>query len=207
MFEKKVMEMMYREADSAEDLPWHSDEPPPMLVDAARRRDVPGKALDIGCGSGVYSTYLAKRGWQVTGLDFIAKAMELARERSETEGVRVDWIQADMFSWEAPHRFDVILDSGCLHNFGRRAIPKYKKRILSWLATDGEYILTGFGRRGVFDWRPIGPRRRTREELVRIFSPELKEAEYTKEIISGVALPIGPTVLGQSFRHCCRIFY
>jgi 2-polyprenyl-3-methyl-5-hydroxy-6-metoxy-1,4-benzoquinol methylase len=40
-----------------------------------------GEALDIGCGTGDTSIYLAKHGWQVTGVDFVAKAVDKARAR------------------------------------------------------------------------------------------------------------------------------
>ena len=40
-----------------------------------------GTALDIGCGTGDNSIYLAKHGWQVTGVDFVAKAVDKARAK------------------------------------------------------------------------------------------------------------------------------
>src|ERR671919_450408 len=40
-----------------------------------------GKALDLGCGSGVWGVPLAQRGWQVTGVDIVAKALRRAEER------------------------------------------------------------------------------------------------------------------------------
>src|ERR1700760_4829886 len=39
-----------------------------------------GKALDVGCGTGDNSIYLAKHGWQVTGLDYVPEAVDRARE-------------------------------------------------------------------------------------------------------------------------------
>ena len=46
-----------------------------------------GKALDIGCGSGVWSINLAKRGWDVTGVDIVEKALRRAQERIKKENV------------------------------------------------------------------------------------------------------------------------
>src|SRR6476469_2907901 len=47
------------------------------------RRDAPyGPALDIGTGSGVWGVRLAKRGWGVTGVDAVEKALDRARERA-----------------------------------------------------------------------------------------------------------------------------
>ncbi len=46
-----------------------------------------GPALDLGCGSAVWGVPLAKRGWQVTGVDNVDKALERARERVQKAGV------------------------------------------------------------------------------------------------------------------------
>jgi len=199
MFEKKVLEMLYHKAGSPEDLPWHSTEPVKLLVDAIKPRNKPGKALDIGCGTGVYSVYLAKQGYQVTGLDFIPKALEMAEKRRQMENVKINWVQADLLDWQTTERFDLILDSATLHTIRAGKMRRYKEQVLSWLVSDGDFILAHWGRRHLLDWRPIGPRRRTRQKLVRFFSPELQETAYESQIETGVMFPIGPVVLTQCF--------
>ena len=47
-----------------------------------------GRALDIGCGTGDNSIYLAKHGWQVTGVDFVAKAVDKARAKAAADRPR-----------------------------------------------------------------------------------------------------------------------
>lgn len=47
-----------------------------------------GLVLDLGCGSGIWAVELAKRGWQVTGVDFVPKALRRARERAREAGAR-----------------------------------------------------------------------------------------------------------------------
>ncbi len=199
MFDRQVQEMFYRKAKTPSDLPWHRDSPDGFLVEAVESRSQPGKALDLGCGSGVFSVYMAKRGWDVTGIDFMPRAIEMAKERAEREKARVTWVNADLLEWKAPHRFDLVLDSGCLHSLigGDRA--RYRAQLLSWLAPGGDYILGHFGKRGFFDWRPVGPARRTRREIVDLFSSDLKEHKYETMLMTGIALPIGPTVQGQGF--------
>lgn len=200
MFEQKLMESFYAKARAPEDLVWHRDDPPPHLVEAVAERSRPGRALDLGCGAGIFSTYLAEKGYDVVGLDFIPKALEMAKRRAEERKVRVRWVEADLFDWTTERTFDLVLDSGCLHNFGTAKLAAYKNKLLSWLAPDGDYVLAGFGKRHAFDWRPIGPRRRTRDRIVRLFAPELEEVAYHQELMEGIPLPIGPSVLGQSFR-------
>jgi SAM-dependent methyltransferase len=55
----------------------------------------PGIALDIGCGEGRNSVWLAKQGWSVTGVDFSNVALDKARRLAEVEGASVEWILAD----------------------------------------------------------------------------------------------------------------
>jgi SAM-dependent methyltransferase len=56
----------------------------------------PGRALDVGCGTGRDAIYLTKRGWRVTGLDFAEDALAKAKQRAAGEDVQVEWIQGDV---------------------------------------------------------------------------------------------------------------
>jgi SAM-dependent methyltransferase len=199
MFDRLVMEKFYRNAGKPEDLPWHRDEPDRFLAAAVEKRGRPGRMLDLGCGTGVFSVWAAKRGYEVTGLDLIPRALEMARARGDREGVDVTWVEADLLSWSAPEPFDLVLDSGCLHSLIGGDRRRYREKLLLWLAPGGDYVLGHFGRRSVLDWRPVGPRRRTRRQIVEFFSHELKEIDFEQEVITGVPFPIGPTVLGQGF--------
>lgn len=69
-----------------------------------------GRALDLACGEGRNSVWLAEQGWEVTGVDFagvaVAKAGRLARER----GVAVAWGVDDLVSWSPPaESFDLVI--------------------------------------------------------------------------------------------------
>src|SRR4051794_33952402 len=61
------------------------------LVAGAERNGGPhGRALDIGTGSGVWGVWLARRGWEVTGVDTVERALRRARERAAQEGVTIE---------------------------------------------------------------------------------------------------------------------
>ncbi len=84
------------------------DAPNEVLVDVSR--DLPaGMALDLGCGPGVNSCWLASQGWEVTGVDFSAEAIQSAQARARQLGVGVTWVQEDL-EWWAPsaQRFDLV---------------------------------------------------------------------------------------------------
>jgi len=196
MFQKKFMERVYAKATKPSDLLWHSEEPSTFLIKAIHERRQPGRALDLGCGAGVFSVYLAKAGYQVTGLDFIPKALEMAQALAHENKVSVNWVQADLLNWNPDVKFDIILDSGCFHTISDTR--GFKKKIMQWLAPDGDFVLGHFGRRNFFDWRPMGPIRRSKENLTKLFEPELVLRDYEARVLSNVPMPIGPTVQLQS---------
>jgi len=196
MLIRQAQEMMYRRAKAPGDLPWHREEPDRLLVKALDARAAPGRALDLGCGTGVMSAFMAKRGWQVTGLDFIPQAIAFAQARAQADGVAVDLVCADLLAWTPPRRYDLVLDSGCLHSLIGGSTERYKERLLAALAHGGDYVLGHWGRRHALDWRPVGPRRRTRAALTALLAPELVPVEHEEVLMTGIPLPFGPTVLG-----------
>lgn len=70
----------------------------------------PGAALDLGCGEGGDSVWLAEAGWQVTGVDISATALERARELAENRGVgdRITWQLLDLAQEFPPGQFDLV---------------------------------------------------------------------------------------------------
>lgn len=75
-----------------------------------------GSALDLGCGSGIWAVELARRGWQVTGLDFVPKALRRARSRAQQAGVELPLLKGDVTDLGAAgvgSAFELLLDFGC----------------------------------------------------------------------------------------------
>jgi ubiquinone/menaquinone biosynthesis C-methylase UbiE len=64
-----------------------------------------GPALDLGCGSGIWAVQLARRGWQVTGVDFVPKALRRARSRAEEAGVELRLLEGDVKTLQATRRW------------------------------------------------------------------------------------------------------
>lgn len=87
-----------------------------------------GKALDIGCGSGVWAINLAKRGWDVIGVDIVEKALQRAHERVKKENVNVKLVKDDVTELhKIGNDFDLLLDTGTFHGLTskqRRAMGK-----------------------------------------------------------------------------------
>jgi SAM-dependent methyltransferase len=78
-----------------------------------------GPVLDLGCGSGIWATLLAKRGWQVTGVDNVPKALRRAGERATEQRVTVRLVEADVTALESSDvgsGYRLLLDFGCFHD-------------------------------------------------------------------------------------------
>ena len=78
-----------------------------------------GRALDLGCGSGIWAVELAKRGWDVTGVDFVPKAIRRARERAAAAEVDVRLVEGDVTRLEEAgvgSGFSLLVDFGCFHD-------------------------------------------------------------------------------------------
>ena len=92
------------------------------LIDREERgRSRPfGPALDLGTGSGIWGIELAKRGWQVTGIDIVENALERARERVRRAGVNMQLVQGDVTALRGTgigSGFRLVLDTGTFHDF------------------------------------------------------------------------------------------
>ena len=77
-----------------------------------------GPALDIGCGTGVWSVRLASRGWQVTGVDIVPKAIRAARHRAADAGVDVRFMQGNVAAMQPADvgsGYRLLLDFGTVH--------------------------------------------------------------------------------------------
>jgi len=77
------------------------------------------RALDLGCGTGTNSIYLARAGFQVVGVDFSAKAIAAARDKARRENIAADFLTGDVTRLDAlgaNDPFDFILDIGCFHS-------------------------------------------------------------------------------------------
>lgn len=87
------------------------------LLDREEVRTPPGRALDLGCGRGAHSVELARRGWEVTGVDVVPRALAAARERAAGAGQQVTFLEADVTALpESVGRgYDFVLDVGCFH--------------------------------------------------------------------------------------------
>jgi SAM-dependent methyltransferase len=128
-----------------------------------------GPALDLGCGSGVWGVPLAERGWQVTSVDIVDKALERARERVREADVDVRVVHADVTALSAAgigSDFRLVLDTGTFHGLSDAQREAMGREVSAVAADDATVLLDVFapGRRG-----PL-PRGASRGEVEAAFS-------------------------------------
>jgi len=124
--------------------PWDTGISPPELLDYIAAHS-PGKALDLGCGTGTNSITLAKAGWQVTSVDFAQRAIRIARNKARRAAVQVDFRLGDVTHLEPlKDQFDLIFDLGCFHSLSRKDHIKYLASIERLLSPQGSYLLYVF---------------------------------------------------------------
>lgn len=123
--------------------PWDSGITPPELWQHIRQNP-PGRAIDLGCGTGTNAVTLAGQGWHVTGVDFSATAIESARKKAREQNLPISFLVDDVTRIpDAIGPFDLVLDIGCFHGIPVHLRPVYLKTIGRILVPDGTWLLYG----------------------------------------------------------------
>jgi SAM-dependent methyltransferase len=121
--------------------PWDTGITPPEVEEFIANHS-PGRALDLGCGTGTNVITLARHGWQVTGVDFAWSAIRFAQRKLKQAGVKATLRVDDVTRLHGiAGPFDLILDIGCFHNLPSEGRPTYLGHIERLLAKSGTYLL------------------------------------------------------------------
>jgi len=125
---------------------WDTGVPPPEVVQFADHHD-PGSALDVGCGTGATSVFLAERGWSVLGVDFVPLAIWKANRRARPlSGQPVFQVGQVPELRNVTGTFDLVVDVGCFHSLSPSERARYADRIRSLLRPGGDLLLYAFTR-------------------------------------------------------------
>lgn len=108
----------------------------------------PGRALDLGCGSGTDSIYLAEHGWDVTGVDMVPEALAIARRRAAEAGVKLHFIQGEVTQVRrlVEGEFDLLFDFGCFHTLPTDQRSAYVDSVSDVAKPGATFLLYGFAR-------------------------------------------------------------
>jgi ubiquinone/menaquinone biosynthesis C-methylase UbiE len=121
--------------------PWDTGISPPELFDFISKHPA-GRAIDLGCGTGTNIITLVQKGWQVTGIDFVPRAIQIAKRKIKNANVQADLQVGDVTKLNGiDGPFDLALDMGCFHGLEKRI--DYLNQLKRVLASDGHWLMYG----------------------------------------------------------------
>ena len=162
-FGREQFESMYQAT-----APWDIAGPQPSFVGLEEAGAIQGSVLDAGCGTGENALYLASRGHEVWGIDFVPLAIERAQAKVLERGLDVRFQVGDALKLEKIGRqFDTVIDCGLFHTFNDEDRASYVAGLRKVLRPGGQFHMMCFS-----DQEPgsEGPRRITRQEIIDSFS-------------------------------------
>jgi methyl halide transferase len=144
--------------------PWDTGRPSPELVRVlAEERVTPGRALELGCGTGTNALYLAGQGFSVTAVDGSSVAIERARQRAARQGLAAEFVQGDVCALPAPPLpYDLLFDRGCYHCVRGENLTGYVGMLQRVTAPGSKFLLLAGNAR---EPRDPGPPTVSEEEL------------------------------------------
>jgi SAM-dependent methyltransferase len=155
--------------------PWDTQIVPPEIVTLAENRAA-GRALDIGCGTGTTSLYLAARGWQVIGVDFVPTAIRRAQHKAQSAKLPVQFYVASAAKLNfLTGPFDFAIDIGCLHSLKPIDQRGYAVQLSRLTTVGAVYALYAFTPR-VINNRKTGL---TVESIRALFAASFQLEHYT----------------------------
>ena len=160
---------------------WDKGRPAPELQKIVEEEKLlkPGRAVELGCGTGTNAIYLAQQGFDVTAIDIAPTALSQARAKAEKAGVKIRWVLADVTAAPFLGKFDVLFDRGCYHGVRRAGAEKYVETVRR-LAKPGAKMLILAGNAN--EAKPhYGPPRVSEAEMRAELGP-LFEFEHLREI-------------------------
>ena len=190
------MEEIYRKLP-AESIPWNLEQPPKLLVDLVQSGRIPlCDAVDVGCGAGNYTVWLATQGFRMTGIDISPGALELAGQRAIDNGVECEFLEADITGnvERLDGTFDFGYDWEVLHHIFPDKRKIYVNNVHRMLRPGATYLSVcfseqdrDFGGKGRYRKTPLGTTLyfSSEREIKHVFKPLFKILELDTLEIAG----------------------
>jgi len=158
-----------------EELGWELGKPRLILVEFVEKGLIKkGKALDICCGAGTNTVYLAKQGFEVTGIDISPTAIKYAKKKAEQARVKIDLrVQNFLDLPFDDEEFDFVFDMGCFHHVKAKDRRTFIGGVHRVLKNGGDYMLTCFSYRNGQAWNHF-----TKKQLIDLFSSFFDMGEF-----------------------------
>jgi cyclopropane fatty-acyl-phospholipid synthase-like methyltransferase len=140
---------------------WEIGRPQKALLDVADQ--IARSILDSGCGTGANALYFAERGQKVTGIDFLAEPISMAKQKATERGLTTTCLVIDALAMkDLPEVFGTVIDSGSFQVFSDDDRRRYVNGLASVLNPGGRLYLRCFSED---EPGTQGPRRVPSEEI------------------------------------------
>jgi len=126
----------------SDELPWDTGCPDTYLVRVVSRWPLHrGAVLDIGCGTGTSSIWLAEQGFDVIGVDVSKEAVAIAEKRACDEEIVCRFLCDDFLTVgvEAESQ-QFLFDRGCFHSMDNEKRPAFVSRAAELLVSNGLWL-------------------------------------------------------------------
>lgn len=149
------------------ELGWELGKPRSTLVNLVETGSIKvGNALDLCCGAGTNTVYLAQHGFSVAGIDISATALKIAQANSVKAKVVIGFVRGSFADLSfADGMFDFILDIGCFHHVKVEDRSRFISGVYRVLKPNGQYMLTCFSDRNGSAWNHF-----SRQQVIDLFS-------------------------------------
>jgi len=110
------------------------------IFKADAKRDVK-KILDLACGTGIPTLELAKRGYEVTGMDLHEEMLEVAKRKAKREGLTIELIQGDVLEMNFEQKFDAVtMFFSSIMYFDEKDLRKLFNSVVKALKPGGVFV-------------------------------------------------------------------
>lgn len=157
-------------------LPWEIHAPDKNLVEFYSTIDKKNikTAIDIGCGLGTNSLWIASQNVKVTAIDISERAIYNAKKNLNDKNFQIDFSVMDFLNHNnlLNNYYDFIFDRGCIHGMNKIDVEKFANEVSRIISPDGVWLSII----GSYDGEEVycGPPRRTCSEMITSIEPYMK---------------------------------
>jgi len=122
-----------------EETPFYNEQRAESILKILKKNNAKG-VLDVGCGLGKVTAYLAQKGLDVVGIDVSERLINLAREKAEKNNLNIPFEIIELDKFQAEEKFDAVLFAGVLEHIEEEVqMMSDAKRLLN---ENGKIVIT-----------------------------------------------------------------
>jgi SAM-dependent methyltransferase len=142
---RKIWWLFYEFLYKYSKAPWDAGPRSELIEFINKLENKPSKVIDLGCGTGSNAIFLAKQGFDVTGVDFASSAILKAKEKARLEGVKINFVEDDITNLQnIKGVYDLLVDYGTFDDLSNENRQKYVETILSLSHSKTQFFIWTF---------------------------------------------------------------